>query len=355
MAIKNNKPILENQLALEKHNKWIASAIPVLLIIMTVIFIVSLTAGRYAIPLDQLTTILWGKLVGGAPTWPNTVETVLFNVRIPRIICALMVGGALASSGAAYQGLFKNPMVSPDILGAASGAGFGAAVAIMLDMNTVEIELVSFLFGLIAVGITYFVSSIIGKNGGTILLLVLTGIVVQSLFTASTSAIKFIADPNNKLAEITFWLMGGLSAVSQKEVWMLLIPFVIGSIPLFLLRWKMNVLSFGEEEAQALGVNTKRIRIILILSSTLLTSACISVAGMVGWVGLVIPHLARLLVGPDHRRLIPASMLVGASFLLIVDDIARTIFTMEIPLGILTALVGAPFFLYLLMQGKRSW
>ncbi len=347
---------LELKARLEKDKKtWSSAAIPVLIAVTLGIFIGSIILGRYSIPLDQLVDLIGSKLFGYQTTLPDTLQTVLFNVRIPRILCALIVGGALAVSGTTYQGLFKNPMVSPDILGAASGAGFGAAIAIMLNANVVGIEFTSFIFGILAVGLSYFLSSMIGKNSNTILLLVLTGIVVQALFTALTSATKFLADPNNKLQEITFWLMGGLSAVSQKEVIMLIIPFGIGIIPMFMLRWKMNVLSFGEEEAQAMGVNTKKIRLILIVCSTLLTSACISVAGMVGWVGLIIPHLSRLLVGPDHKRLIPASLLIGGSFLLIVDNVARTAFTMEIPLGVLTALIGAPFFLYLLLQGKRSW
>lgn len=332
-----------------------APAIVLLAALLAVVFLLSLTLGRYGIPVGQLMQIFFGKLAGVTRTWPETVETVLFNVRLPRILCAVMVGAALASSGAAYQGIFKNPMVSPDILGASAGAGFGAALAILNGFSILGIEVTSFLLGLAAVALTCSLSRAIGKRMNAVLVLVLTGMVVQSLFTAFTSVIKYEADPNNKLPEITYWLMGGLNSSTNKQVVMMLVPFIVGLIPLFLLRWKINVLSFGEEEAQALGVDTRKIRMVLILSSTLLTSASIAVSGMIGWVGLIIPHLARLLVGPNYKTLIPASTVLGAVFLLAVDDIARTVLATEIPLGILTSIIGAPFFIYLLFQGRSAW
>ncbi|MGC7871063.1 FecCD family ABC transporter permease [Desulfosporosinus sp. SYSU MS00001] len=318
-------------------------------------FLVSLSFGRYGIPLPQLMQILFGKLFGLTPTWPDTLEKVLFNVRIPRILCAMMVGAALAGSGAAYQGVFKNPMVSPDILGASAGAGFGAAFAILNNYNIIGIELTAFLFGIAAVALTYFLGQAIGRNMNAVLILVLTGMVVQSLFAAFTSVIKYEADPNNKLPEITFWLMGGLTSSTQKQVWMMIFPILTGLAILFLLRWKINILSFGDEEAKALGIDTLKIRVILIMASTLLTSAAIAISGMIGWVGLIIPHLARLIVGPNYKVLLPASVLMGAVFLLLVDDVARTVLVTEIPLSILTAIIGAPFFIYLLFKGRSSW
>ena len=330
-------------------------AIAALLLLLTAAFLLSVTMGRYGIPLRQLMQIFGGKLLGQTPTWPDTVEKVLFNVRLPRILCGMMVGAALSGSGAAYQGIFKNPMVSPDILGASAGAGFGAALAILNNFSILGIEVTAFLFGMAAVALTYFLSSFIGRNLNAVLVLVLTGMVVQSLFSAFTSVIKYEADPNNKLPEITFWLMGGLSSSTKKQVLMMLIPFIIGMIPLFLYRWQINILSFGEEEAKALGVDTGKTRAVLILSATLLTSASIAVSGMIGWVGLIIPHLARLIVGPNYKILLPASALMGATFLLLVDDIARTVLITEIPLGILTAIIGAPFFLYLLYRGRSTW
>jgi iron complex transport system permease protein len=331
---------------------------PLFLAILPVaVFFISFSIGRYPVSIPQALTILFSRLfnLSVVKTWPSTVETVLFKVRIPRILCALMIGASLAGSGATYQGIFKNPMVSPDILGAAAGAGFGAAAAILLSFNVAGIELMSFLFGLAAVLITYLIGNLIGKKSGGILVLVLTGMVVQSLFSAFTSMTKYVADPDNKLPEITFWLMGGLSSITTKEVWMLFVPFILGIIPLFLFRWQINVLSFGEEEARALGVNTGRVRMILIFASTLLTSSSVAVAGMVGWVGLIIPHLARLVAGPNYKRLLPASLLIGSTFMVVVDDAARTLFTLEIPLGILTAIIGAPFFLFLLVKGRRQW
>lgn len=326
-----------------------------LILLPAAAFLLSVTVGRYGIPVGQLLRILLGKLLGLTPTWPDTVEKVLFNVRLPRILCGMMVGAALSGSGAAYQGIFKNPMVSPDILGASAGAGFGAALAILNNFSILGIEATAFLFGMAAVALTYFLSSSIGRNMNAVLVLVLTGMVVQSLFSAFTSVIKYEADPNNKLPEITFWLMGGLSSSTGKQVLMMLVPFVAGMIPLFLLRWRINILSFGEEEARALGVDTRRTRAVLILAATLLTSASIAVSGMIGWVGLIIPHLARLIVGPNYKVLMPASVLMGATFLLLVDDIARTVLVTEIPLGILTAIIGAPFFLYLLYRGRSTW
>jgi len=323
--------------------------------LLAALLLVSLTLGRYGIPVGQLLQIFFGKLTGAEPTWPATVERVLFSVRLPRILCAMMVGAALSGSGAAYQGIFKNPMVSPDILGASAGAGFGAALAILNNFNLLGIELTSFAFGLTAVLLTCGLSRSIGRRMNAVLVLVLTGMVVQSLFSAFTSVIKYEADPNNKLPEITFWLMGGLTSSTQTQVKMMLLPFFGGLTVLMLLRWKINILSFGEEEARALGVDTTRVRSALILSATLLTSASIAISGMIGWVGLIIPHLARLLVGPNYKTLIPASILLGASFLLGVDDIARTVMATEIPLGILTSIIGAPFFLYLLFQGRSTW
>jgi iron complex transport system permease protein len=240
-------------------------------------------------------------------------------------------------------------------LGASAGAGFGAAIAMLLSFNSMEIQLMSFVFGLGAVAITTFVSSIVGRGSDSTLLLVLTGMVVTSLFSSAIALIKYVADPDLKLREITFWLMGGLSAIRMKDLEIVLIPMIIGAVPLLLLRWKLNVLSFGDEEAQAMGIDTSRLRFITIICSTLLTASTVCIGGIIGWVGLVIPHLARMIVGPNYRILLPASLLIGGLYLLIVDNVARCMFALEIPLGILTAVIGAPFFIYLLMHGKRGW
>lgn len=316
--------------------------------------LISLTIGKYPLSLSQIFSAVYSKILGTTPI-SNNVDNVLFYVRIPRILAALMAGGALSVSGATYQGLFKNPMVSPDILGASAGAGFGAALGLLLSFGYTGVQISAFIFGIAAVTLTYLISIIIGRGNNATLVLILTGMVVSSMFASLISLIKYVADPDEKLPAITFWLMGGLSSVSLNDVEMLLIPLMIGLIPLILLRWKLNILSFGDEEAKSLGVDTKWLRMIIIFCATLITAGTISVSGMIGWIGLIIPHMARMIVGPNFKVLLPASLIIGSTFLLIVDDIARCAFPIEIPLGILTALIGAPFFIYLLIKGRRGW
>lgn len=331
------------------------SVLIVLVILLVLSILLSFTVGRYSIPVAQLAEIFYRKLLRLPATWPDTVETVLFHVRIPRILAALMIGAALAASGAAYQGLFKNPMVSPDILGASAGAGFGAAAAILLSLGPAGVQISSFLSGIGAVALTYLIGTMVGNRNNTVLVLVLGGMVVSTMFSSFTSITKYVADTDDKLPAITFWLMGGLSSAGSRDVLTLLIPLTLGMTPIFLLRWRLNVLSFGEEEAQAMGIDTKKTRLIMIVCATLLTASAVSVSGMIGWVGLVIPHIARLLAGPNYRTLLPVSILAGGIFLLLVDDVARCLFSIEIPLGILTSLIGAPFFIYLLFRGRRAW
>jgi len=224
-----------------------------------------------------------------------------------------------------------------------------------MSFSNVGIEIMAFSFSLAAVLISYMVSRVISRSDNAVMILVLTGMVVSQLFSSFTSITKYVADPESKLPAITFWLMGGLSAITSSQVIVLLIPLTIAIVPLFLLRYKINVLSFGEEEAQAMGIDTGRIRLIFILCATLLTAASVSVSGMIGWVGLIIPHIARMIVGPNYKVLLPTSLLIGGIFMSVVDDIARCIFVTEIPLGILTSIIGAPFFLYLLLKGRKGW
>lgn len=330
------------------------SIIGVLILFLIIAIIISICTGRYAISPSQMLNIFFCKLFGLQGTWPETIETVLFSVRIPRILVSIMVGGALSMAGATYQGLFKNPMVSPDILGASAGAGFGAAIAILFSFSGIGIQMSAFAVGILAVGLSYSLSTIIGRKNNAVLILVLTGMVVQSLFSSFISITKYVADPDSKLPAITFWLMGGLNSVTWRDVIVMVVPISVATIPLFLIRYKINVLSFGEEEAQAMGIDTKKIRLIIIICSTLLTASSVAVGGMVGWVGLIIPHISRLIVGPNYKILMPASLLIGSTFMILVDDMARSLFTTEIPLGILTAIIGAPFFLYLLLKGRGS-
>lgn len=320
-----------------------------LLVVFLIVAWWSLGLGRYDVPLET-----WWKLIV-APDEAGIAGQILLQVRLPRILAGILIGAGLSAAGACYQGIFRNPMVSPDILGASAGAGFGAAAAILCGLSIVGIEALSFSFGLLAVGMTCFAASRLKRVGDPILTLVLVGILIGAVFMALVSLVKYSADPYSKLPAITLWLMGSLSAINPKDLGFALLPMVVGLVPLYLLRWNLNVLAFGEEEARTLGVETAQMRWIIIFCATLLTAASVAIAGIVGWVGLVIPHLARMLVGPDYRVLLPASILVGASFLLLTDDLARSILANEIPLGIITALVGAPFFLYLMMRSSRGW
>ena len=329
------------------------SVTTLLIILPIILFFGSFLIGNYPVsPIDVLIAI--GSVF--LPIKTNltpAIYTVVWNIRLPRIVAAMLIGAALSVSGASFQGTFRNPLVSPDILGVSAGAGFGAALAILISGSPILIIIMAFSTGLIAVSLTYFISK--GFKGDKILMMVLGGIAIGALFTAFTSCIKYIADPYDKLPEIVYWLMGSLATINTQEVIMVLIPMFIGFTVLLLVRWRINVLSMGEEEAKSLGVNTGRLRAIVIICCTMLTAAAVSISGIIGWVGLVIPHVARMIVGPDHKKLLPASIAIGSFFLLFVDDICRTATTIEIPLGILTAIIGAPFFLYLLKKGYEGW
>lgn len=327
-------------------------AVPVLAILILALFTVaagSLLFGRYGISPGAW----WAVLT--RPDHAGIEGIVLLNVRLPRVLAGMLIGGGLSVAGAAYQGLFRNPMVSPDILGASAGAGFGAAVGILLGFGIPAIQALSFGCGLAAVLLAWAVSARLSRSGDPVLMLVLVGILVGSIFASLLSLVKFLADPYDRLPAITFWLMGSLAAINPRDTRFLIAPMVIGIVPLLLLRWRLNVLSFGEEEARALGIDTGRLRFAIIVCATLITAASVSVAGMIGWVGLVIPHLGRMVVGPNYKVLLPASLLMGSTYFLLIDDVARGVHAIEIPLGILTSLVGAPFFLYLLARARKGW
>jgi iron complex transport system permease protein len=315
------------------------------------VFFASFIFGRYAVGFTDLIKILINRLpfFELPQTWPDAAETVAINVRMPRIIAAAVIGAALSAAGASYQGMFRNPMVSPDILGASTGAGFGAAIGILLGFNYVGITIASFCFGLTAVLLAYLISRASRLNAT--LSMVLAGIMVSSLFSAGTSFIKLIADTTNQLPAITYWLMGSLNAVKGSDALFVGVVVIIGMIPLILLRWRINLLTVSEDEARSLGINTGRLRFIVIICATLITAASVSVSGMIGWVGLVIPHFCRLIFGYDYRRVIPSAILLGGAFMILVDDLARTVTTGELPLGVLTAFVGAPVFVWLILRG----
>ena len=317
------------------------------------VFVSAFCLGRYEISLDQVLRIFSSRLFPVPQDWPGAMETVLFKVRLPRILGATFVGAALAMAGTAYQGMFKNPLVSPDILGASSGAGLGAALAISMSLGACGVQLLSFVLGLAAVMLAYAISLTVPRN--QTLALVLTGILVGTLFSSGTSLLKYLADPYDELPAITFWLMGSLATTSIHDVLVAIVPILAGAAILFMFRWRINVMSLSEDEARSLGVETGRLRLIAIVGSTLITSASVSVGGLVGWVGLLIPHLARMLVGPDFQTLLPAAGLLGGAYLVLVDNLARSFASVEIPLGVLTSFIGAPFFLILLSRQKGGW
>jgi len=315
--------------------------------------ILSFCVGRYSLSLHEFRQASISFLSSGVNS--NNVETVIFKLRLPRILAALIIGGALATSGATYQSIFRNPLVSPDLLGASAGAGLGACIAIIMHANTVMIQLFAFAGGIAAVALTSFISSLLLKRKDVILVYVLIGMVMNTMLQAGISITKYIADPYDGLQTITFWLMGSLAKVKLSEVWVLGAVVLIGIIPIMTNRWKINLLSFNDEEAMAIGLDTKRIRLILLLCSTLIISASVAVSGLIGWVGLVIPHAVRILVGANNKLLIPASFLLGSTYLLFIDDISRALMSTEIPIGILTSLIGAPVFIVLLLKGRSGW
>lgn len=320
---------------------------------LSLIFL-SLFIGRYPISVAAVIKMFGSKLTLSHYDLPDIYQTVVWEIRMPRAILGALVGGALAISGTAFQGLFRNPLVSSGILGVSSGAGFGAALAILLFNTQVSIYLFAFLFALLAVLFSYLIGKI--YNTTPTIMLVLGGVIVSSVFSALISLIKYVADPYDKLPAIVFWLMGSLASARTEDIKIAGIPMLIGIAGLWALRWRINVLSMGDREAHSLGVNTAMNKGLIILFATLATAGAVSVSGTIGWVGLIIPHIGRMLVGNDNKRLIPASFSLGACFLILVDLTGRMITGSEIPLSILTALIGAPFFVYLLKMTKgKGW
>ncbi|MEX5219211.1 MAG: iron ABC transporter permease [Nitrospira sp.] len=318
--------------------------------------LLSLGVGRYAISTAELSRFFLS-LVSGVPLLDETryheLKNVILEVRLPRIIAAILIGAGLSVSGAAFQAMFRNPLVSPGLLGVLAGASFGAAVAMLMGDQWIIVQVSAFAGGLVAVLLSLGIARI--YRADSLLMLVLGGIISTGLFTSLLSIVKALADPYNQLPAIVFWLMGRLSAVDAATVLSLALPMLLGVGMLMLLGKYLNALSMGDEEAQTIGVNVPMIRTAVILSATLVSALTVSMAGMIGWVGLVIPHIARLLVGPDNHVLLPASALVGAVFLLIVDDVARTLFNVEVPIGVATELIGIPVFILVLRNLRAGW
>ena len=322
--------------------------------VLAILVIVAFAVGHFPVSAADLARILWSGMTGAEHGLDPTIETVVLRIRGPRVAAALVIGAALAAAGAAYQNMFRNPLVSPDILGVSAGAAVGAVLGIFLSLNVILIQSLAFACGLGAVGLVYVTANAV-RGHDPLLVLVLAGVVVGSLLGACVALMKYLADPYNQLPAITFWLLGSLASVSPEDVWSTLPLMLLGLVPMWLLRWRINLLALDDEEARALGVETGRIRLTVIAAATLMTSAAVAISGVIGWIGLVIPHFARLLVGPDFSRLLPTSILLGAGFLLGVDTLARTVARIEIPLGVLTAFVGTPLFLWQLATARRGW
>jgi len=315
--------------------------------------LLGLAVGPYPLSLDDVAHAA-ARAFGADHGAPTPGEIVFGRVRLPRVAAGMLVGAALAGAGTTYQTLFRNPLVSPDILGVATGAGLGAVAGILLSLPVAGIQGLAFLGGLATVGLVYVIAAALRGHDRT-LVLVLGGVVVGALAGACISLVKILADPYDQLPAITFWLLGSLAGVKLADLATVAPLVLAGLVPLVLFRWRIGVLSLGDDEARSLGVDVFRLRALVIGAATLMTASVVAVSGVIGWVGLMIPHIARMLVGPNFSRLLPASMLLGASFMLIVDTAARSIARVETPLGILTAVLGAPFFLWLLARGRRTW
>ncbi|MEG1500518.1 MAG: iron ABC transporter permease [Clostridiales bacterium] len=339
-----------DQKTIKQKSKWTNGCRQAALWLVPLVFIfLSLFIGRYAISIGEVINSLLAFIGCGEQTVSRQTLVVVTQLRLPRAIGAAFIGGALAVSGAAFQGVFRNPLVNSGLLGVSSGAGFGAALAIILFNTSFAIYSLAFLFGILAVLLSYWTAKIY-KSVPTVML-ILGGTIISSIFSALLSLLKYMADAENQLPAIVYWLMGSLSSVGYDDFWALL-PIIGGIIILLLFSWQINVLSMGDKEARTMGLDVKKLKAVIIIGATLATAGAVCLAGIVGWVGLVIPHIGRMIVGNDNKKLLPLCISVGASFMILIDTVSRIIAVSEVPLGILTALIGAPFFIYLLKKTK---
>ncbi|WP_230203670.1 FecCD family ABC transporter permease [Bacillus massiliigorillae] len=310
----------------------------------------SLCVGRYYLSLEEVLRALL------SPFGYSSVEQVndiVLHIRLPRVLMALMLGAALAVAGTAFQAVFRNPLASPDTTGVSSGAAFGAALGLLLFNSVWAVQVISLMGGAIAIGFTYWLSRL--KSEIHVHVILLAGVIVSSFFTALIALIKYVADPESKLPEITYWLMGSLTGSDYQDVLIGGLLILVAIFVIFLLKWRLNIMLLPDTEITALGMNAHRIRWVIIIASTILIASSVSIAGQIGWIGLVIPHMVRTIVGNDYRKIIPASISIGASYLLIVDTLCRTVTSAEIPISIVTALLGAPIFVYLFYRKREEW
>lgn len=327
--------------------------IPVAGITLFILALGALTIGRYNIPIGRVLEILLSKITGSTGDWSKIDETVLFKVRLPRIILSLVIGAGLSVSGVSMQALFSNPLVSSHILGVSYGAGLGAAIGILLGFNNSLIQLLAVITGVCAITLTLLISN--SKRGRLNHMLVLSGVVVGAVFQSLISLIKYVADPEEKLPTIVYWLLGSLAGTSQRDLIYGLPLIIVGIVMIFIVRWRLNILSLSHNEAVSLGINIKKMRMIVIAATTMVSAVSVSLCGIIGFVGLVVPHLTRMLVGPDYKKQVPGAILIGGIYLLIIDTLSRSLTEAEIPLSILTSVIGAPFFAFLLKKTGGLW
>ena len=329
------------------------SLMMIMILIIAVVFflfLIALCIGRYNIQLSKVILAITSPFINGDKYIDDITYNVIFNLRLPRIIAALLIGSALALSGTTFQGIFKNPLVSPDILGVSNGSCVGAAIAILLGQSIYGIQILAFIFGIVTVIITISIPRIMKKD--STIMLVLSGIIVSGFMASILGLMKYVADPETQLADITYWQLGSIAKVNFESIYKIAPIMIISGIVLLALRWRINILSLGDNEAKSLGVNLKKEKGIAILCATILTASSVCMSGTIGWIGLVMPHLARMIVGNNNVRTLPVATLMSGGFLLIVDTLARSMSVGEIPLGILTGLIGAPFFTWILIKQR---
>jgi len=340
---------LREELTKDNKRKYRVTIL-VLLIVLAMAFLFALCVGKYHLELEKTLKILWEGLILRAEQDGNVETKVVLGIRLPRVIGAILVGATLSVAGAVYQGIFRNPLVSPDFLGVSSGACIGAAIAILMALPSAFIQGFAFIGGIIAVSLTLAIPRLFKSDSN--ILLVLSGIIINGLMSSIMGFIKYTADPDTELAAITYWQMGSLSTVFMKTILPVVLPMVISIAVVFAISWSIDVVSLGEKEAKALGVNVRKVTYIGVACATLMTAGAVCVAGTISWVGLVVPHFARMLVGPDNRKLLPTSALIGAIFMLIVDTGCRNIGISELPISILTGVISAPFYAFLLYKQR---
>lgn len=325
----------------------------ILFVILVAVILFSLTLGKYPMSFMDILHYVAGSDTL-TPEQHETIHTILVNIRLPRILAAVIIGASLAVAGTAFQAMFVNPLVSPGLLGVLAGASFGASLGILIGNSWFFVQTATFLCGFLAVFIAIGIARMYSRTN-TIILLVLGGVISSALFNSLLAIVKYVADPYSQLPAITQWLMGSLTFIDNKSIILYGTPQIIGILIMVGFSGYLNILSMGDDEAKALGVNVRRIRLLMIILASLISSLTVVMAGMIGWVGLVIPHISRMLVGPNNKILIPVSALIGAIFLIIVDDVSRMLFMVEIPIGITTSLVGIPFFIIILRKARKGW